>query len=102
MRPHEAFAWPQRTQEAERLELLLATQRAIADCGADLGSVTRLIVERAMALTGGDGAMVSMLDGDELDTVAAAGIAARHQNTRRPLSTSLVRHAVEAHATLLI
>ena len=67
MRPHDAFAWPQRTQEAERLELLLATQRAIADCGADLGSVTRLIVERAMALSGGDGAMVSMLDGDELD-----------------------------------
>ena len=102
MGPHEAFAWPQRTQEAERLELLLATQRAIADCGADLGSVTRLIAERAMALSGGDGAMVSMLDGDELDTVAAAGIAARHQNTRRPLSTSLVRHAVEARATLLI
>ena len=30
--------------------------------------------------------MVSMLDGDELDAVAAAGIAARHRNTRRPLS----------------
>jgi hypothetical protein len=54
-----------------RLELLLAIQRAIADCGAD----------RAMV----------RLDGDELDTVAAAGTAARHQSTRRPLPGEQLR-----------
>ena len=47
----------------------------IAAAGLDPERVMALLVERSQALTGADGAMVSLLDGSELVTRAGAGIA---------------------------
>ena len=59
----------------------------------------QVIVERAQALTRAEGAMVSLIEGDEIVIRAASGIAARFLRTRRPLNESVVavRHRRPAH-----
>jgi diguanylate cyclase (GGDEF)-like protein len=64
--------------------------------------VLNLIVDCAMSLTGSDGAMVSLFDGDEVVVAAAAGSAAWSVHQRRPLAQSIVKYAVDARDTLLI
>ena len=43
---------------AERLALIIETQRDLVAVGGDVESVMRLMAERCQALTGADGAMV--------------------------------------------
>jgi diguanylate cyclase (GGDEF)-like protein/PAS domain S-box-containing protein len=86
----------------ERLALVVDTQRDIAAAGVDLEGVMALIVERSQALTAAEGAMVSLLDGDDLVVGAASGVASHVVGARRPLAQSVVRYAFEAHDTLLI
>ncbi len=88
-------------EHSRRLARVIDTQRDIDAAGLDLERVMELIVERAMDLTRAEGAMVSMLDGDELLVVAARGIAAG-VGQRRPLADSVARFAFAAHDTLLI
>jgi diguanylate cyclase (GGDEF)-like protein/PAS domain S-box-containing protein len=87
---------------SERLTRIVEAQRDIAAAGGDLDSVLTLIVDCAMALTGSDGAMVSVFDGDEVVVAAAGGTAAWSMHQRRPLSQSIVKHAIDARDTLLI
>jgi diguanylate cyclase (GGDEF)-like protein/PAS domain S-box-containing protein len=87
---------------SERLERIVETQRDIAAAGVDLQAVMELIIDRAMALTGADAGMVSLIDGDELVIRAAAGRAHALLGGRRRLADSLVRHAIAARDTLLI
>ena len=61
-----------------------------------------LLVERSQALTGADGAMVSLLDGAELVTRAGAGIAAGTVGVRRPLGQSVAAHAIATGQPILI
>ena len=87
----------------ERLARIAETQRDIAAAGLDLRSVMELIAERAMALTVAEGAMVSLLEGDELVVGAAVGRGQRRaRNTRRRLEDSIASHAFAARDTLLI
>ena len=86
----------------ERLERLVETQRDIASAGVDLGNVMRLIVERSQALTVAEGAIVSMIEGDDLVVGAASGVVSPLVGSRRPLSQSVARFAFQERGTLLI
>src|SRR5436190_22723125 len=82
-------------QDAERLSLIVETQRAIAGAGNDLQAVMQLVAERSQAITGADGAMVNLIEGgDTLHTRAATGIAATAFDARRPVSGSVAKHAI--------
>jgi diguanylate cyclase (GGDEF)-like protein/PAS domain S-box-containing protein len=90
-------------ERAERLERIIATQRDIsAASSVDLEHVMQVIVDRAMALTCAEGAMISLIEGDEVITRAAGGIASRFQGNRRPLGQSVTRFAIAARGPLLI
>ena len=52
------------------------------------------MLDRSVSLTGADGAMLCLVDGDHLVTRAAVGIARRGRR-RRPLASSVARHAIE-------
>jgi hypothetical protein len=56
---------------------VIDAQRAIDAAGLDLEAVMELIVERAMELTRADGAMVSLIDGDDLVVAASRGVATK-------------------------
>ena len=89
-------------RNSDRLTQLVETLRDIAAAGVDLDTVVSLIVERAMALTGSDGAIVSLVEGEELLIAGACGVTAHLLHERRPLEGSIVWHAIDAHDTLLI
>ena len=80
--------------DSERLSRIVETQRDIAAAGSDLAAVTDLVLARSQALTGAEGAMLSLVDGDQLVTRAAVGIAALAP-TVRPLESTVARHAIE-------
>ncbi|MBV8220154.1 MAG: EAL domain-containing protein, partial [Solirubrobacterales bacterium] len=89
--------------KACRLERIIATQRDIsAAASGDLEHVMQVIVERAQALTVAEGAMIHLIDGDDVVTRAASGIGKRFLDHRRPLSESVSRFAIAARAPLLI
>jgi GAF domain-containing protein len=88
---------------AERLALIIETQRDLVAVGGDVESVMRLMAERCRALTGADGAMVSMLEGDDmLRTTAATGCASEVLGVVRPLAMSVARFAISEGRPLLI
>jgi diguanylate cyclase (GGDEF)-like protein/PAS domain S-box-containing protein len=90
-------------EKASRLERIIATQRDIsAAASGDLDHVMQVIVERAQALTRAEGAMIHLIDGDDVVTRAASGIGMRFLNNRRPLSESVSRFAIAARGPLLI
>jgi diguanylate cyclase (GGDEF)-like protein/PAS domain S-box-containing protein len=90
-------------ERANRLERIIATQRDIAAAASgDLEHVMHVIVERAQALTRAEGAMVSLIDGDDIVTRAACGIALRFLHNRRPMSETVSRFAIEARSPILI
>ena len=88
---------------ANRLELIIATQRDIsAAASGDLEHVMQVIVDRAQALTRAEGAMIHLIEGDDVHTRAASGIGLRFLGNRRPLSQSVSRFAIAAREPLLI
>jgi PAS domain S-box-containing protein len=90
-------------RKANKLERIIATQRDIsAAASGDLEHVMQVIAERAQALTRAQGAMVHLIDGEDVVTRAASGIGTRFLNNRRPLSESVSRFAIAARGPLLI
>jgi diguanylate cyclase (GGDEF)-like protein/PAS domain S-box-containing protein len=90
-------------EKANHLERIIATQRDIAAAASgDLEHVMLVIVERAQALTRAEGAMISLIDGDDIVTRAACGIASRFLHNRRPMSETVSRFAIQARSALLI
>jgi len=90
-------------ERATRLERIIATQRDVAAASSvDLEHVMDVIVDRAMALTRAEGAMIHLIDGEDVVTRAACGIATRFLHNRRPLSQSVSRFAIAARAPVLI
>ncbi len=88
---------------AERLSLIVETQREIASAGNDLQAVMQLVADRCVGIIGADGAMVNLIEeGDTLHTRAATGIAATAFDARRPLSGSVAKYAIESGQPLLI
>ncbi|MEA2400088.1 MAG: hypothetical protein QOK00_491 [Thermoleophilaceae bacterium] len=89
-------------ENSERLERLVDTQRDIAAAGVDLDGVMQLIVERSQALTVAEGAIVSMIEDDDLVVGAASGVVSDLVHTRRPLAQSVARYSFQSRGTLLI
>jgi diguanylate cyclase (GGDEF)-like protein/PAS domain S-box-containing protein len=89
-------------ENSERLERLVETQRDIAAAGVDLEGIMKLIVERSQALTVAEGAIVSMIEGNDLVVGAASGVVSQLVGSRRPLAQSIARYAFQDRGTLLI
>src|SRR6185437_5858724 len=88
---------------AERLSLVVETQRAIAAAGSDLTAVMQMVADRCVAILGADGAMVNLLEyGDVLHTRAATGIAETAFDARRPLSGSIAKYAIATGEPILV
>ena len=87
--------------DTERLSRVLETQRDIAAAGNDLAEMTRIVLDRSRSITGAEGAMLCLVDGDELVTRDAVGIAEKALR-RRPLATSVARYAIETGQPILI
>jgi len=75
--------------EARRLERIIALQREIAGCHLDLPSAMSIITHRTQDLTRAQGAVVEMLEGDEMVYVAASGSGERHIGLRLKAAGSL-------------
>jgi diguanylate cyclase (GGDEF)-like protein/PAS domain S-box-containing protein len=86
----------------DRLERVLDVQRAISGASSDLQAVMDLVVEHSVDLTAGTGAMVSLVQGDELLIAAADGIAAEVLGSRRALEGSLPAHAFVTRSAVLV
>jgi diguanylate cyclase (GGDEF)-like protein/PAS domain S-box-containing protein len=89
-------------EKANQLERIIATQRDLADAADDLEEVMQVIVERARTLTGADGAMISLVEGDQLVTGAASGIGRQIKTASRPIQDTVTRFAIEARRPILI
>jgi len=74
---------------AGRLAGVVAVQQEILRAVSDLGRVLQLVVDRSSELTGGTGAVVEIVDRDELVYRAASGLAAKHVGLYLPLEGSL-------------
>ena len=61
-------------QEFQRLSVVIATQQEIAIRNPNIDEVMAVIVERTQQLTSADGALMEMLEGDEILCRAASGI----------------------------
>ncbi len=76
-------------QELERLSTVIATQQEIAIRNPNLDAVMAVIAERTQHLTRADGAVIEMLEGDQLVYRVASGIATAYVGLRIELGTSL-------------
>jgi diguanylate cyclase (GGDEF)-like protein len=63
-------------RDGSLLGLIVQTQRDVTAAGADVDAVMELVLARSRALTGADGATVSLGEGDALVTRAASGSSA--------------------------
>src|SRR5271154_2564838 len=94
---------PERSRDSSaRLALIVETQRKIAMAGDDLEAVMQLVAERSQDITGADGAMVNLIEGDVLHTRAVTGIAAGVVGVRREVAKSVAKYAIESGQPLLI
>ncbi|MHB1836044.1 MAG: GAF domain-containing protein, partial [Solirubrobacteraceae bacterium] len=91
-----------RRSSDQRLALIVETQRELAAAGDDLQAVMQLVARRSQEITGADGAMVNLVDGDLLHTRAVTGVASGAFDARRPLSGSVARFAISSGQPLLI
>ncbi|MEG4116288.1 diguanylate cyclase [Microcoleus sp. N9_B4] len=76
-------------QEFERLAMVIATQQEIAIRNPNLDAVMAVITDRTQKSLGADGAVIEMLEGDELVYRAASGIASAYVGLRIKVGTSL-------------
>ena len=73
----------------EQLARVLAAMDAIAGAALDADALSAVGAERAMQVTGAQGAVVELVDGEELVYAAGAGTAFAHRGLRLPAGASL-------------
>jgi signal transduction histidine kinase/DNA-binding NarL/FixJ family response regulator/HPt (histidine-containing phosphotransfer) domain-containing protein len=76
-------------KDRERLSAIIATQHAVATAPRDLATVMNTLVERARELTGADGAVIELAEGDWMVYRAGSGTAAKHVGERVAIGSSL-------------
>jgi signal transduction histidine kinase/HPt (histidine-containing phosphotransfer) domain-containing protein len=81
-------------RDRERLRAIIATQHAVATAPRDLQTVMNTLVERAYELTGADGAVIELAEGDWMVYRAASGTAASHVGVRVAIASSLTGQCV--------
>ena len=77
--------------EAELFQAVMEVQQAVAAAGLDSGTVMRVIAERGLALTGATGAVVEMVQGEDLVPRVAVGVDAPTHKVRGSLAGTAVR-----------
>ena len=89
-----------RRAEADRLRMIIDTQSLINAAALDLDEVMRVVTEQAQLLTGADGGVVEMVEGDEMVYRAVSGTAAASLHTRLQRSRSLSGLCVDQRSPL--
>ncbi|MBR9882597.1 MAG: sensor domain-containing diguanylate cyclase [Oceanospirillales bacterium] len=79
---------------------VIKLQTDIAKVGLDLGDVMELVVERALPLTGADGALIELVDGDWMIYRAASGLTKSRLGLKLKRENSLSGMCVETGAIL--
>ncbi|MDX1756030.1 MAG: sensor domain-containing diguanylate cyclase [Marinobacter sp.] len=79
---------------------IIAIQTDIVRQGADLGQVMSLVVERTLALVGADGAVIELLEGDEMVYRAVSGKAQPFLGLRLEVATSMSGLSIRTGETL--
>ena len=85
---------------AARLSDVIAVQQEILASARDDARVEQLVVTKAAEMTGGDGGILDLVDGDDLICRAASGAAIADVGTRAPARRSLPAVAVETRAAV--
>jgi PAS domain S-box-containing protein len=85
---------------AARLSDVVSVQQEILGTASDAARLEALVVMKAAEMTGGDGGMLDLVDGDDLVCHAASGAAKADQGTRAPARGSLPASAVETRRAL--
>ena len=88
-------------EQAEHLSAVVQTQSDIATSELDLEKVMNLIAERTHKLTNADGAVIELLDGDEMVYTAGSGVAAPHLGLRLKAASTLSGVCVRTGETVL-
>ena len=78
-----------RLDEATRLRAIIQTQQEINEVILDPDEVMRVVTERAEQLTGADGAVIELAEGDEMVYRAVSGTASDSIGLRLQAATSL-------------
>ena len=86
--------------ESRRMAEIVSIQREIARHGLDLQAAMQTIAEHAKALTRSQGAIVEMLEGDEMVYRAASGNSTPHIGMRIKMQGSLAGLCVKENAVL--
>jgi PAS domain S-box-containing protein len=87
--------------ETDRLRSIIAIQREVAAAAADRDTALRLVVQRSMeALPAAEGAIVAMVDGDELYPAATVGALTARSGMRVRIDSSLAGQVVTSGKTL--
>lgn len=76
-------------RDRERLSAIIATQHAVATAARDLATVMNTICERTRELTGADGGVIELAEGEWMVYRAGSGTAAKHVGVRVPIGASL-------------
>lgn len=87
-------------QLAGRLSAVVQTQHEVLAAITDLDRVMALVVERTPEVTSGDGAVIEIVEGDQLVYRAASGVAREHVGLRLPFKGSLSGVAVTEKAIM--
>lgn len=85
---------------AGRLAGVVTVQQEILAAVTDIDTVLKVVVTRCPELTGGTGAVVELVDRDELVYRAASGVAAKHVGLYLPLEGSLSGQVVQNQMVL--
>jgi diguanylate cyclase (GGDEF)-like protein len=84
-----------------QMRRLVATQTAIAVSDLDLDEAMALVAEEAAALTGAEGVVVELPDGDEMVYRAVAGTARDHLGLRLRIDETISGRALHEGSTLI-
>ena len=76
-------------RQLERAQSVIRLQRSIQEVGHDVDAVLQTVVEAAMSLTEAHGAVIELVEGDELVYRAGAGMATGSVGFRLPAAGSL-------------
>lgn len=85
---------------ATRLSAVVETQQEVLAAITDLDKVMELVVARVPEVTSGSGAVIEIVEGEELVYRAASGVAKEHLGLRLPFAGSLSGQAVREKALL--
>ena len=86
---------------SRRMSAILDAHVAISAIELSPGAVQREICEQALRLVGGDGAVVEMRHGDEMEYVGAAGAGVAHLGLRIPVAGSISGNCLSGGIALL-